>query len=1471
MAAGTLDTTDNFVAAPAARARTRAQAGPLALVMEVLTSLKLTVALFAYGIFVILVGTLAQTEMDIWQVVPLYFRSWVMWLDINLLFPPAFFPGMPRLTYDFLPTLILERFPSLVSKAPEFPLPGGMFVGVLMLINLGAAHVWRFQMQAKGQRFWAGIGVLGLGVLITMAVIASGNVGTGIQAKPILPPRAIWVLFVGVIAAGWGIATYFFLKYAVYEWTTIRRDRLLTLFRVRLLVLFGQAYLALTVLLALMLTGVLEPKPESMRILWQLLQGTAAGAVLLAGCWLLFAKRAGIVLLHAGVVLMMVNELVVARYAVEWQMTLEEGQAANFARDIRTTELAIIDKSREDAEQVTVIPRKLLIANLNANRKLIEAGKPPKPIRDKAGTHEALPFDVTVLRHYRNHDLRSPRPGEAVLATVGVGTEIVAVEAPGAKGTDNSSQVDYGALYAKLSEKGSGRDLGTYLFSQLAEDGVGRKPEEFRQTIDVGGTQYDVLLRFARQYKPYTVKLIDVRKDDYTGTDTPKNYSSDVRLVDRETNIDNKIHIKMNDPLRYRGDTFYQSGYHPIDPKQGQFVESTTLAVVSNVGWMIPYIACMIVATGMIFQFGLALDRFLGRRAQEEAQAIAPIKPGQSPAGVKGAVRHAAADGRPLPLWDGSRGQIIAVSLAAIVAVGYIGSKLRPPKVEEGRMNLVELGKLPVVHSGRVKPLDTLARNSLRALSNYETVRYGKDGEDLEVSAVQWLMDSVTGQPKAYEYRVIKMDSPDLRQLFDLKVQSRHLYSLSQLAEHVDEIRRMAIKAHEKQKKSPESLTQLDRKVIDLDEKLRMFDALLVSFNPPRLPPLPDEQLVKENPAAAQRMVDQFRLEMMDVPQRMKALGVPLLVPAKGKNENAESGWLPYPTAWLAAYIQARVMQEEPDAAVQHIEALLNAYRQNKPAEFNKALSGYRSELMRAAPKDYHAGKVRREAYFNHVSPFYVGAVLYVMALLLALIGWLLQFRPLNLAALTMIGVTFIFHSAALLERIYISGRPPVTNLYSSAIFIGWGCVLFCLVLEAVYRNGLGNVVGAVTGFASLLISYLLTAGGDTMSVLQAVLDTQFWLATHVVMITLGYTATFVAGFFGLCYLLSGICTPNLTEKLRSELARMIYGVTCFAILLSFVGTVLGGLWADDSWGRFWGWDPKENGALIIVLWNALVLHARWDKLVKDRGLAILALGGNIVTAWSWFGVNELGIGLHSYGFTDGVVRALGTFCLYMLCCVLFGAVPVRLWWSRSQGNVSASTIVTVVLGMLMAAAMVPLAWYTSYTDPYLTLAWLAVGAALVGLSVTAAAGFVAAQQPGSDKGQSLMPISISLAVSFAVLNLAFVSAFGYFVEDHYHLLVVDEEEKVAQSEPSLSPLAASGKLPVSVHNLHAFGPADELLPPSASHFQEQLHGLHASFPALWVQRPRAAHRRADDGDPSYEASPGVHQQRQHGHPGDRV
>ncbi len=263
----------------------------------------------------------------------------------------------------------------------------------------------------------------------------------------------------------------------------------------------------------------------------------------------------------------------------------------------------------------------------------------------------------------------------------------------------------------------------------------------------------------------------------------------------------------------------------------------------------------------------------------------------------------------------------------------------------------------------------------------------------------------------------------------------------------------------------------------------------------------------------------------------------------------------------------------------------------------------------------------------------------------------------------------FSLITLAIVARIYISGRPPVTNLYSSAVFIAFAgiSIRIGLRMHLPELDGAG-CFHALAGLLTLESCPCLGSGGDTFAVLQPVLDTQLWLATHVVTITMGYATTYVAGLFGLMYLLSSFAaelfphhvSDSQIGELKKNLVRMMYGTLCFALFFSFVGTVLGGLWADDSWGRFWGWDPKENGALIIVLWNALVLHARWDRIVRDRGLAALCVLGNITVSWSWFGTNALGIGLHAYGFTKGTLLWLGIFVGSQIAIAGLALLPER-------------------------------------------------------------------------------------------------------------------------------------------------------------------------------------------------------------------
>jgi ABC-type transport system involved in cytochrome c biogenesis permease subunit len=1236
-------------APPKPLAKAAVDDSPLAIVhaaMKSLASLKLTVGLMAYAIFVVFIGTLAQTEADIWQVVRDYFHAWLMWVDVNLLFPQSFFPGMPHISL------------------PRIPLPGGMTVGVLMVINLIAAHGWRFKIQSSGTRLLTGLTVVAAGLVVAVAIIWTGHNSGGFQSKPPFSWDSFWQWFLFASAIIWLGAVAAYVYYGLLA--TIRK-RSVPWVEIIMLILISKPLIAVGAALAWGLFGTGRPDDEAIRIVWQLLQGGLAGAILLVGCILVFRKRGGMVLLHLGIGLLFFNELFVAYTARERQVFLQEGQTSNFLRDIRTTELALIDRSGQETDDHVVIPRTLLEENYRSNARRQEAGEAPVYIADP---QNKLPFDVAVVAYYRNADVRDLKPGEKTPATAGRGLKEAIEDLPIAKGTDSGGGVDLAAAYVKFAEKGTGKDLGTYLLSQLASEQ--KNPDRFAEKVTLGDKTYSAFLRFKHEYKPYTITLTDVRKDDYVASDTPRNYSSDVVIEDEAAGINQPVHIKMNDPLRYRGDTFYQSGYNVLPGG----IEATTLQVVRNRGWMIPYVACMMVVLGMVAHLLISVTRFISRRETEEIAAgdviTAEVIDPQPQNDPRRKQRQITPPRKPAADQQWGWAYVILPAITAVVFAVYVSSAARPPQAKRGELDLYRFGQLPVAHQGRVKPLDTLARNTVRAISGNgrETVKTDS-GERL--SAVQWLLEVAAGTEASTEYKVIRIDSNEVRRLFDLPERKGFMYSVSELQPHIDRFEKAAEAAH---KARAEDLTTEQRRILELDAALKQYITIVRAFSPPRLPQAPSETEIAANPSIGRQYMDQFGMAVRMAVEEARATKAPQVIPVEiGESKTPEEVWKPYPVAWALAYMQHSILGDEPAPTTVAFEEVLGAYREyaepgpqaegRGAADFNNAVAKYEAQLRKADPPLWNEGKNEMESYYNQFSPIYVGIALYVMGFLLAIFGWLFRYRPLNWAAFTMLALTFVLHTAVLVARMYISGRPPVTNLYSSALFIGWGAVLFSLVIEAIFRMGLGNIAAAVGGYATLQVAYFLGAGGDdNIAVMQAVLDTQFWLATHVVCITLGYAATYLAGLFGLLYVIFGLCTPLLGDRSRKELGRMIYGITCFALLFSFYGTVLGGLWADDSWGRFWGWDPKENGALIIVLWNALILHARWDKMIADRGLAVLAIGGNIVTSWSWFGVNELGIGLHSYGFTEGVLLALGLFVGSQLLLIAAGCLPKGLWWS---------------------------------------------------------------------------------------------------------------------------------------------------------------------------------------------------------------
>ncbi|MFZ4084323.1 MAG: cytochrome c biogenesis protein [Vampirovibrionia bacterium] len=262
--------------------------------------------------------------------------------------------------------------------------------------------------------------------------------------------------------------------------------------------------------------------------------------------------------------------------------------------------------------------------------------------------------------------------------------------------------------------------------------------------------------------------------------------------------------------------------------------------------------------------------------------------------------------------------------------------------------------------------------------------------------------------------------------------------------------------------------------------------------------------------------------------------------------------------------------------------------------------------------------------------------------------------------------IGFALHAAAITLRIFILERAPVSNLYETFVFVAFVTALLGLILKFITKEKeISTFLGSLSAFALLLIASKFVTDGDSMKVLIAVLDSNFWLSTHVIAEMIGYAGVSLAGLIGHVYLIKYLIRQrrlSLNETISADepyhdfmtsvqshqsliseidlkfLNKIILGMIGFGLCFTFLGTMLGGIWADQSWGRFWGWDPKENGALLIILWTAITLHARLAGYIKDFGVAIFAIIGTMVVMLSWFGVNLLGVGLHSYGFTEGLM-----------------------------------------------------------------------------------------------------------------------------------------------------------------------------------------------------------------------------------------
>ena len=699
------------------------------------------------------------------------------------------------------------------------------------------------------------------------------------------------------------------------------------------------------------------------------------------------------------------------------------------------------------------------------------------------------------------------------------------------------------------------------------------------------------------------------------------------------------------------------------------------------------------------------------------------------------------------------------------------------PDVSNDAFDLEGFSRIPVLRGGRVKPIDSVARNTLLVLRNKRTAL---DGNGSQVPAINWFAEVLFNPSEADRLKTFLIDHDQVLGLLGKKHSvDGKFFSYKELEPFLSEI---DSSAREAGKVEQEKRDSFDQNIIDLYRSVLLYRKIKTTLSPPEPNLEPDmaKQLqvadVLFDPKKDSDLTDEYvrfreltkelssrpediRLgsagfakvvffldhysrmnlwseffpippEADDPKKQWRTIGESLvgkepldskekqkMDPARFSNtlqdlvsmeptalkarlldilENQKMD----PTSLFAAqYAEAIKLRREVDPVLGLYETLKASYARNDFSTFNSTVAELRKIGTERAGED--ASTLGFEKTYNGFEPFYRSSIAYVLIFMIAGISWLAATysaslgrkgetaRMLRNAAYILTAIVLLSHTFGLAGRMYIEGRPPVTNLYSSALFIGWGAVLLCFLTEKYLRLGVASAMGSLVGFGSLVIAHNLSLDsslnptGDTMEMMRAVLDSNFWLATHVVIITIGYSTTFLAGFLGIAYVfhklalsLFGDSVKYGTKLMSTEkdgqriLGSMIYGITCFSLFFSLVGTVLGGIWADQSWGRFWGWDAKENGALLIVIWNAILLHARWSGIAKIRGIASIAIFGNIVTAWSWFGTNMLGVGLHSYGFMDKAFNPLMYFILSQL--IFIGIAYLPSFKSKSQAEASA-------------------------------------------------------------------------------------------------------------------------------------------------------------------------------------------------------
>lgn len=575
---------------------------------------------------------------------------------------------------------------------------------------------------------------------------------------------------------------------------------------------------------------------------------------------------------------------------------------------------------------------------------------------------------------------------------------------------------------------------------------------------------------------------------------------------------------------------------------------------------------------------------------------------------------------------------------------------------------------IPVLHEGRIKPMESFARLSLEKLSGHESF----EGRP----ALHWLAGCIFDPAVAAEEQVFLIRRDSVKTQLGLP-EGQDYFSLSELQEPISGTRDKAIALLQS---DPEEISADQQAFLDVHDRVESYVQLLRSLS--LILPLSLDVPEKYHSGELERAPT-----YLDLVQAETKIGLELksIIAKRGTNpdnysdQEKELAALAFqlsqirqggtqnnlfqimPGAWQSSSSGpdwftpwALLLRGEGSPASGHYlklwQDMAEAYRTQNPSLWNTASRAALVFILDQDLTGVSAFRLRAERTYVALKPYSWALGFYGLSIILGLLA--LNYRPgLRRSALITGFIAAAAHSFGIALRILILQRPPVGTLYESVLFVSLLAAVIALFIAMKRRQALPALAGSFTGLALLFIAPLTESDTESLDVLAAVLNTNFWLGTHVLVITAGYAISILCAVLAHGYMILRFTKGRGAEGLMS-LYALIHKVSLAALLFTAVGTILGGIWADQSWGRFWGWDPKENGALLIVLWLVWVQHGRLSGHLRDLPFMASLACLNIIVALAWFGVNLLGAGLHSYGFTSGMAGGLGGFCFLQILII---------------------------------------------------------------------------------------------------------------------------------------------------------------------------------------------------------------------------